>query len=284
MGQTIEKEARKSQLIIGLDNDAFVIGRQDRYYSSGHYLDFFQFLGNGQSLSIGFGNQIFTPDLRRELAPSEIDRPFAGINYLEFGYQKRKIKWFYEGRLLTGLIGPRSGVGQFHNWYHDSFNFPRAMGWGNQIEDSFLANLQLKAIHSLVNLGPLEVLLEGNVAMGNLEQSMSLKPIVRVGTFQPLSTSQINGSRVGTIERQEQYFHFGMDLKRVFFNRRLDGELILSEESPSFSSKNTVAEVFGEFILNYNHLGIGYGLYYRTQENEQAKNQVFGKITLSWLF
>jgi len=36
--------------------------------------------------------------------------------------------------------------------------------------------------------------------------------------------------------------------------------------------------------MNYNHLGIGYGLYYRTKENEQAKNQVFGKITVSWLF
>ena len=91
---------RKSQLVIRLDNDAFVSGRQDRYYSSGHYLTFYHYLGKGKSLSIGFGNQIFTSDLRKELEPEEIDRPFAGVNYLKFGFQKRKPGQFARVHLL----------------------------------------------------------------------------------------------------------------------------------------------------------------------------------------
>ncbi|MFC3879005.1 lipid A-modifier LpxR family protein [Algoriphagus namhaensis] len=275
---------RKSQLIIRLDNDAFISGRKDRYYSAGHFLDYYQYLGDGKSYSLGFGNLILTPDLPAELPPSEIDRPFAGLNYLKFGFQKRKQNWFYEASLLTGIIGPKSGVGQFHDWYHDLANFPRAMGWENQIEDSFIINLESTVIRSIWGNGNFEILGEANAALGNLEQSLSIKPSFRIGTFQPLAYSQINGSRVGTRSRQEQFFQFGAELKRVFFNRTIDGDLISPEIPPSFESKDYIGELFGEFILNYNHFGMGYGIYYRTKENESARDQVFARITLSWLF
>ncbi len=285
-GQQAESEMkpRKSQLIVHLDNDAFISGRQDRYYSSGHYLTYYQYQGNGKSLSIGFGNQIFTPDLRKELEPEEIDRPFAGLNYLEFGFQKRKSGLVTGFTLLTGLIGPKSGVGQFHNWYHDTFGFPRAKGWEHQIEDAFLLNLDIKATKSIIRSGSFEFLVDGMAAIGNLEQSLSIKPSIRLGTFEDLEFSQITGSRVGTTKRQEQYFQLGVELRQVFFNRTIDGNLIDPEIPPEFESENSVAEVFGEFILNYNHFGMGYGIYYRTKENEAASNQVFGRITLSWLF
>lgn len=275
---------RKSQLIIWLDNDAFISGRKDRYYSAGHYVDYYHYLGSGSSVSLGFGNQIFTPDLPAELLPSEIDRPFAGLSYLKFGFQKRKERWFYENSLLTGLIGPKSGVDRFHDWYHDLTNFPRAIGWENQIEDSFIFNFESTVIRSVWRKENFELLGEGSFAVGNLDRSLSIKPSFRIGTFQPLAYSQINGSRVGTTGRQEQFFQFGAELKRVFFNRTIDGDLIAPEIPPSFESEKTVAELFGEFILNYNHFGMGYGIYYRTKENEAAQNQVFARITLSWLF
>lgn len=275
---------RKSQLIIRLDNDAFISGRKDRYYTAGHFLDYYHYLGDGKSYSLGFGNLILTPDLPAELPPSQIDRPFAGLNYLKFGFQKRKQDWFYELNLLTGIMGPKSGVGQFHDWYHDLVNFPRAMGWENQIEDGFIFNFKSTVIRSIWRGEKFEFLGEGSIALGNLDRSLGIKPSFRIGTFQPLAYSQINGSRVGTTGRQEQFFQFGAELKRVFFNQTIDGNLINPEIPPPFESEVAVAELFGEFILNYNHFGMGYGIYYRTKENESARDQVFARITLSWLF
>ncbi len=283
-GSYAQDSVRKSQLIIQLDNDAFISGRQDRYYTAGHYAAFHYYINKGRSLSLAFANQIFTPDLRKELEPEDIDRPFAGVNYFELGYQKRRQTWFFEASVLSGWIGPGSGVGQFHNWYHDSFNFPRAKGWENQIEDSFIANLNLRTIKSLFSSKNFEVLVEGKTEFGNLDQNLSIKPGFRIGTFQALENSQINGSRVGTSFRQEQYFHFGAELKRVFYNGRIDGNLISPKEVPVFESEEGYAEIFGELILNYNHFGMGYGIFYRTRENETADNQVFARITLSWLF
>jgi len=282
-GDSLSKP-RKYQLIIRLDNDAFVSGRQDRYYSSGHYLTYYHYLGKGKSMNFGFGNQIFTPDLRQELEPEEIDRPFAGVSFLEFGFQKRKPDLVTGFSLLGGVIGAKSGVGQFHNWYHDNFGFVRAKGWQHQIEDSFLFNLNIRATKSVIRSGSFEFLTDGMAAIGNLEQSLAIRPSIRIGTFEDLQFSQINESRVGTIYRQEQYFRLGMELKQVFFNRTIDGFLIEPEIPPEFESQNSVAEVFGELILNYNHFGMGYGIFYRTKENEAASNQVFGRITLSWLF
>ncbi len=282
--QKKESEMRKNQVILNLDNDAFIIGRRDRYYSAGHFLDFFHYLGDGKSFSLGIGNQIYTPDLPKELPQILIERPFAGILYVEPGFQIRKERWFYEVKILGGQIGPKSKAGQFQRWYHDSFNLPPVYGWENQIEDSWITNLSVTFIHSLIDLGRMEVLIGGNTKFGNLEKSISLSPSIRFGKFQALNKSQVSGSRVGTTQRQEQYFHLGANLHQVFYNRTLDGKSQLPNEIPSFESKQGVGEFFGEFVLNFYHMGLSYGVYYRTKENQQATNQVYARIGLSWLF
>jgi len=282
--QNEEKIERKNQVIIRLDNDAFIIGRQDKYYSGGHFLDFYHYLGEGKSFILGLGNQIYTPDLPKERPQIVIERPFAGIIYIESGFQIRKNRWFYEGKILGGIIGPQSGVGQFQSWFHNSFNLPKVYGWQNQIEDALIGNVSLQVLHSLVDLGPMEVLIAGKSKMGNLEQSISFSPSIRIGSYQPVSFSQVNGSRVGTDQQQEQYFHFGVDFKNVFFNRTLDGNSLNPDNIPDFESKGAIGEFFGELVLNYNHFGTAYGIFYRTSENVQAKDQVFARITFSWLF
>lgn len=247
------------------------------------FLEFHHYLKKGKSFSFGMGNQINSPDLTKELPQNAIERPFAGIVYFESGIQIRKNRWFYEAKLLGGLIGPKSRVDQAQTWFHNLFRLPPVFGWENQIEDAWLGNFSAKAIHSLVSAGPVEALLEGNSKFGNLEKSISVNPSVRLGNFLPLAFSQINGSRVGSDQNIECYVQFGANFKQVFFNRTLDGSSLNPQAIPAFSFNQSVNEFFGEFVWSHQHLGLSYGIYYRTKENIQATDQVYGRIKLSWL-
>lgn len=274
---------RKSQITIRLDNDAYIPGRMDRYYSNGIHLDFHHYLRDGKSFSVTIGKEMYTPDLRENKTGLPIERPFAGMVFIESGMQWRKSRWFYEFSTLGGLLGPQSGVGNLHNWYHELAGFPKPLGWEEQLPNSILGNLYAGAKVHLLGNSLADITLAGKAALGNWDQSLQLGPIFRLGNLLPLSVSQLNGSRVGSKGNSlEQYFQLGFFARQSFWNGSLEGGNFKKESG--FKATSQSWSCTADLVLNYRNIGFSYGLTFQSKETQLAENHIFGKIILHWLF
>lgn len=274
---------RKSQISLRLDNDAYIPGRMDRYYSNGIKVDFYQYLQKGKSFSVNLGKEMYTPDLRKDRMTSPIERPFAGMVFIESGLQWRKERWFYEFSALGGIMGPQSGVGNLHVWYHEQVGFPKPEGWEEQLPNSFLGNLHAGAKVRLIGNSLADITLSGKAAFGNWDQSLQMGPIFRLGNLLPLAVSQLNGSRVGSSGRSlEQYFQVGFFARQSYWNGSVEGGNFKRESG--FKATSQTWSCTADLVLNYRNLGFSYGLTFQSKETTSAENHFFGKITLYWLF
>ena len=274
---------RKSQVSVRLDNDAFIPGRMDRYYSSGIKVDFYQYLSQGKSWSITMGKEMYTPDLKKDRSLFPFERPFAGMIFLEPGIQWRKSRWFYEFSALGGLLGPQSGIGNLHRWYHELAGFPKPEGWEEQLSNAVLGNIFAEAKVYLVGNSLADITLAGKAGFGNWDQSIQVGSIFRLGNLLPLPISQLSGSRVGSSGKSaEQYFQLGFFGRQSFWNGSVQGGDFKKDSGFSASRSGWVCS--GDLVLNFQHFGFSYGLIFQSKDAVNAQNHVFGKIAFHWLF
>lgn len=274
---------RKSQITIRLENDAYIPGRMDRYYSNGIKLDFHHYLRTGKSFSFTLGKEMYTPDLREDKIGAPIDRPFVGLVFFETGIQWRKNRWFYEISALGGLMGPQSGIDRLHIWYHELAGFPKPIGWEEQLPNSILVNFYAGAKVHLLGNSIADITLSGRAALGNWDQSLQVGPIFRLGKLLPLSVSQLNGSRVGSTGKSlEQYFQLGFFARQTFWNGSIDGGNFRQESGFQASSQSWSCTA--DLVLNYKNIGFSYGLSFQGRDTPSAENHIYGKIMLHWLF
>lgn len=274
---------RHNQITVILDNDAYVPGRLDRYYSNGISIGFHHYLKEGKSISFRLGKEMYTPDLRKTGFATEFDRPYAGMVFGEFAKQWRKKRWFLEGEGMLGILGPGSGVSQVHYWFHDKFGFPRPEGWETQLGNAALFNLSFSSIYQVAGNSTLDFNLYGNVAAGNWDQNISLGPILRFGKLLPFSVSQLTGSRVGVSGMGlEQYFQLGIVGIKSFWEGSVDGGNFDVESA--YDSKGIRTEIIGEVVLNYRNFGFSYGIIHRSKYTSTSDGQIIGRVRLSWLF
>jgi hypothetical protein len=274
---------RQSQVSVRLVNDAFIKGRMDRYYSSGIKVDFYQYLSQGKSWSITMGKEMYTPDLKKDRSLVPFQRPFAGMIFLEPGMQWRKKRWFYEISALGGLMGPQSGIGKLHCWYHELVGFPKPAGWEEQLSDAVLGNIYAGAKVHLLGNSLADITLAGKAGFGNWDKSIQLGSIFRLGNLLPLPNSQLSGSRVGSNGKSvEQYFQLGFFRRQSFWNGSVQGGDFKKDSGFSASRNGWVCS--GDLVLNFQHVGFSYGLTFQSKDTLNAKNHFFGKIAFHWLF
>jgi lipid A 3-O-deacylase len=281
-----DEKVYSDQLQVLVDNDAFVPGRMDRFYSSGIFLRWDHLLSKNFSVFTQFKQLIYTPDLKGNpnSYPQLFERPFAGVHLLESALLWKQNQWIFIPKFSLGKIGPTSRVDRIHIWYHRNFGFDPPQGWETQVPDSFLANLSLSASRSIWenDLIGLSVLKEAE--FGNWEKSLSLTPMIRMGNISPWIHSQANGTRVGSILGEEQFFLFGAKLTRRFYHATLDTEGSRYPFLYEFEPSAWIAELQSKIILQFSHVGMEFGINYRTKENPTAEGQVFGRFGLSYVF
>lgn len=274
---------RKSQVSLRMDNDAFIPGRMDRYYSSGIKVDFYQYLSKGKSWSMTMGKEIYTPDLKKDRSLVPLERPFVGMIFLELGIQWRKSRWLYEISALGGLMGPQTGLGNLHRWYHELVGFPKPEGWEEQLPDAIFGNIFAGAKFHMLGNSVADITLAGNAGFGNWDQRIQLGPIFRLGNLLPLTWSQLSGSRVGSRgKNSEQYFQLGFFGCQSFWNGSVQGGDF--KKDSGFSASRGGWACSGDLVLNYQYFGFSYGLTFQSKDAVNAKNHVFGKIAFHWLF
>lgn len=136
--------APKSPWVIALteENDKFAPKNKDRYYTQGLKLS----VNTEDRGFFSLTQEINTPSDTSNPNPSLDDLPYSGALYLGWGYGRildrggRK-DCFFSIEAKLGVMGPSAGGETIQNKFHTLIGQPGSAGWGTQIPDELLLNV-----------------------------------------------------------------------------------------------------------------------------------------------
>ena len=127
------------------ENDKFTPTNKDRYYTQGLKIA----VNRGDNIFFSVTQEINTPSDTvnpPSVTPPYTDLPYSGALYLGWGYGRvlerggrRDSMFSVEAKL--GVIGPSAGGATVQNKFHELINTPASVGWGTQMPDEILFNL-----------------------------------------------------------------------------------------------------------------------------------------------
>jgi hypothetical protein len=124
------------------ENDKFAPKNKDRYYTQGMKVA----INRGDHTFFSITQEINTPADTANPNPSLDDLPYSGALYVGWGYGgildrggRKDCMYAVEAKL--GVIGPSAGGETIQNKFHDLIGTPPASGWGTQIPDEILLNV-----------------------------------------------------------------------------------------------------------------------------------------------
>jgi hypothetical protein len=124
------------------ENDKFAPQNKDRYYTQGLKIA----INRGDHTFFSLTQEINTPADTTNPNPSLDDMPYSGALYLGWGYGaildrggRRDCMFSVEAKL--GVIGPSAGGATIQNKFHDLIGTPQSSGWGTQLPDELLINV-----------------------------------------------------------------------------------------------------------------------------------------------
>lgn len=124
------------------ENDKFSPTNKDRYYTQGLKLA----VNRGDHTFFSLTQEINTPSDTTSPNPSLDDQPYSAALYVGWGYGRilerggrRDAMFSLEAKF--GVIGPSAGGATIQNKFHDLIGTPQSAGWGTQIPDEVLLNV-----------------------------------------------------------------------------------------------------------------------------------------------
>ena len=130
------------------ENDKFTPGNKDRYYTQGLKVA----INRPDDIFFSIAQEINTPSDTLNppsVQPPYTDLPYSGALYLGAGFGRvferggrRDIFFAVEAKL--GVIGPSAGGETVQNKFHQLIGTPQAVGWGTQLPDEILMNVDVE--------------------------------------------------------------------------------------------------------------------------------------------
>ncbi len=142
------------ELSFTTENDAFLLGKGDAYYTNGFFLQYTQAAERkGKKLIYAFevGQAIYTPLIRLTTKPADIDRPYAGYLFAKYNRSSfAKNSGVLQYGATLGIVGPSSFGRDVQDWYHTMLGYGRFRGWGYQVQDAVGVDLHISYARTLV--------------------------------------------------------------------------------------------------------------------------------------
>ncbi len=245
--------------------------------------------------SIGFGQNIYTPDDVTIPTPQLNDRHWGGFLYIDNTLQlvdpDEKFRHVIE--LQTGLIGPGSGARWAQTTLHEIIDSAPPVGWPNQLRNEPGINLIYSHDRRIAReIGPLDVDLLPTVggSLGTVMTYANAGGVVRVGKN---NTGFLNGAMHATAftnfsgdrPRWEFWVYGGAEGRAVAHNIYLSGGLF--KQIPSeLETRRLVYDLTTGFSVRYRRWRLTYNFIQRSSEYDHplAANdgkQEFGSVMFS---
>ena len=127
------------------ENDKFTPTNKDRYYTQGLKVA----VNRGDGVFLSVTQEINTPSDTLNppsVTSPSVDLPYSGALYLGWGYGRVLERGGRRDSLFSveakfGVIGPSAGGATVQNKFHDLIGTPQSVGWGSQLPDELLFNL-----------------------------------------------------------------------------------------------------------------------------------------------
>lgn len=307
---TTKSHRMDRELHLSYDNDLFFA--TDQYYTSGVNITHARIIDEGTKLysrfkskrndtlkvigRIQYGHKIFTPSKIKKRNVNDFDRPYAGWHYLKFHVQNHPgVNSMNRYTLTLGVVGDRSGIGNFQEWWHDKFGFPQPRGWKYQIRNEFILNFDYNRMMYWSPIKNVGFLSDTGIKLGNGITGATQHLQVRYGRSGRLFNSGAGRSRISKHipvvgnndpEEEEGYFFYGFEGQYVLSNIFIEGTLIgENRESPHVEELETfvIVRKYGFTYTNY-YTTFSFTVYKMTPENEGAKTHRYVSLNLAFRF
>jgi len=285
------------------ENDSYLAGGQDRYYTNGLLLNFRTALDqnklrnknlNKMILEFEAGQKIYNPQSGSILNIVNVDRPFAG--YL---YAGAALNLLYNSEnnlklsLQTGTIGPSALAKEAQELMHDVVGFYEINGWQWQVKNELALNASAEYNH-LINRstsGKLDFTANSYINIGNTFSGAGAGIMFRTGAINPLYNSASSQSRLSknTPNKEvgnEFFFYAKPMLHFIAYDATIQGGLFIQDKGPVvFDTKPVVFSQQAGAIYSQNRFTADFSIIFKTKEVESiAKPHQFGSIALYYRF
>jgi len=128
--------------------------------------------GTHKNVALSFGQNIYTPEDYSVTELVEDDRPYAGWLYFGLGFHAKREHRQDTIEIQAGLVGPWALGEEAQNTVHQVRNFPKALGWDNQLHNEPIINVTYErryrtGIHELFGDVGVDMIGNGLVTLGN---------------------------------------------------------------------------------------------------------------------
>lgn len=277
---------------LNAENDVFAPNNTDKFYTHGSRISYvsentntiFGFsdkilFGDVNCMEYSVGQYMYTPDDIGETELQVGERPYAGVLYAEIAQIKYDTKQYSRIGYLIGTTGGNSFSEETQKFIHHVFGNEEPEGWGNQIENEPIVNVQYTYKYKIANCDWYDVVPRAVGAIGNAHDFIGIGIDLRVG--HDMNTWEYSVMEPVPRNRQalSYYLLTGVEGRYVARNITIDGNTF--EDGYSVDKKEEVADFYIGTGIKYKKYTIEYRWNYRTKEFEgQEKPEEFGTIAL----
>ncbi len=307
--------------IIYLENDVFA--KTDRNYTHGcgftwvsrdynthspkpiWYRPFFYLLsilgkpGQYRNYTITLRQNIYTPDDLKETHLIEIDRPYAGVTYLAFGFHEKDTKNISTLDIDVGILGPCSYAASAQKRPHELIGTVDPKGWHHRLKDEVIFNLNFERRWKTLEIGGyrgfgIDIFPHIGGGLGNMKTYAKGGAQFRLGYNIPAKFGSYilqPGCECPIPAREPDqpstvwgiHFFAALEGQAVLRDIFLDGNTF--KDSHSVDKYPMRASFTGGFGLQFHRFQLNYVFTVETcQFKYQKKGHVFGGFTLSISF
>jgi hypothetical protein len=224
-----------------IDNDSFLFLEQDQYYSSGisaQYMvkskpltDTDSTKGRYTTHWFGINHQVYTPIRFNSSNVANYDRPHAALAMLQYRLELVKETQMISISPSLGWMGPALKTGEFISWFHNIFGYKPPRGWGYQINDSPVIQLELTKTNRIFTSSRIDAHAQVGTQVGTIFNNAQVTILSRIGRFRNLSQSMLFNHAFGKSTSKssklvETYALLTASTMFVAYNSTIEGNFI----------------------------------------------------------
>ncbi|MCV9385725.1 lipid A deacylase LpxR family protein [Reichenbachiella ulvae] len=291
-------------LFFQFDNDLLFFDAGDRYYTNGLFFGYRQQTKQDGKLNnlfrfdsmekstweLSLISKIFNPYDLKGVVADEIDRPYAGLIYANVLYNSIWDSFVWSLGADMGWLGPKTGIGNIQYNLHRTIGWVHPRGWDNyQINDTpilqFISSVNKEWFYS----PGIAISSKLGAKFGSIENQLVFNSSLRMGRCLSLGNSTLSNSSIGRITSDERkykeiFFVYQPEVKRVFYDATIDGNLIGTPSDFVRESREWVFRHSLGLMLSTNRTDFHAQWSFLTREVEGGKRHKYGTLILTHRF